>query len=164
MQDLCACIYAQAIPTQDVMFMLAMLTRLKCKADNIRSEMTSYYISNKAVDSTALSQCIEQEIIYKIKSKNSSDTTLAAQTGHCQNQNSGCSVRIPSVHIRMAILAVTVGRQAALWKEKGTRYSPDTPRLQGMRSTGGKGLRVPNLLGNRLFCTASSHFMFRHTL
>jgi hypothetical protein len=30
---------------------------------------------------------------------------------------------------------------------------------------GGAGplLRVPNLLGNRLFCTASSHFMFRHT-
>ena len=96
MQDLCACIYTQAIPTQDIMFMLAMLTRLKCKADNICSEMISYYISNKAVDSTALSQCIEQEIISKIKSKNSSDTTLAAQTGHCQNQNSGCSAKICS--------------------------------------------------------------------
>src|SRR5882762_8580425 len=33
-----------------------------------------------------------------------------------------------------------------------------TPRHAGQRLE----LRVPNLLGNRLFCTASSHFMFRH--
>src|ERR1700729_1492077 len=38
------------------------------------------------------------------------------------------SVQIPSVRIQMAILAATVERKAALWKEKGTRYLPDTPR------------------------------------
>src|SRR6202050_5373209 len=58
--------------------------------------MTSYYISNKTADSTALSQRIEQEIVYKTKHENSSDTALAAQTGHHRIQNSGCSTKICS--------------------------------------------------------------------
>ena len=86
MHDLCVCIYAQAIPTQDVMFMLALPTRLEHEADNIHSEMTSYYISNKAADSTALSECIEQEIMYKNKHKNCSDTALTIQTSSHHHQ------------------------------------------------------------------------------
>ena len=66
--------------------MLAMLTGLERKADNIRSEMTSYYVSNKTADSTVLSERIEQEIVYKIKRESSSDTALAAQSGR-RNQN-----------------------------------------------------------------------------
>src|SRR6202167_2174026 len=87
MRDLCARIYAQAVPTQDIMFMLAMLTGLEREADNTRSEMTSYYISNKTADSTALSERIEQEIVYKTKRESSSDTALAAQSSHRRNQN-----------------------------------------------------------------------------
>ena len=86
MCDLCARIYAQAIPTQDVMFMLAMLTGLEREVDNLRSEMTSYYISNKAANSTALSKCIEQEIVYKNKRENSSNTALTVQTSSCHHQ------------------------------------------------------------------------------
>ena len=88
MRDLCACIYAQAVPSQDIMFMLAMLTGLEREADNIRSEMTSYYVSNKTAVSTVLSERIEQEIVYKIKCESpSSDTALAAQSGHRRNHN-----------------------------------------------------------------------------
>jgi hypothetical protein len=67
MQDLCTHIYAQTVPTQDVMFMLAMLIALEHEAENICSEMTSYYISNKTTDSSALSERIEQEIVCKHK-------------------------------------------------------------------------------------------------
>jgi hypothetical protein len=77
------------------MFMLAMPTGLEREADNIRSEMTSYYVSNKNCDSTALSERIEQEIVYKIKRESSSDTALAAQSGHRRNQN-GRSTKICS--------------------------------------------------------------------
>jgi hypothetical protein len=90
MSDLCDHIYAQAVPTKDVMFMLTMLTGLECEADNIRSEMTSYYVSNKAADSSALSKHIKQEIMYKNKHKNPSDTALTAQARNCCNQGS-CS-------------------------------------------------------------------------
>ena len=94
MQDLCDCIYAQAVPTKDVMFMLAMLTGLEHKADNICSKMTSYYISNKAANSTALFECIEEEIMYKNKHENSSDTALAVHTSSSHNQPSNCSNKI----------------------------------------------------------------------
>jgi hypothetical protein len=97
MRDLCACIYAQVVPMQDIMFMLTMLTALKCEADNIHSEMTSYYVSNKMANSTALSERIEEEIVYKVKQETtSSDTTLAASSGNCRNQGSGRSTKICS--------------------------------------------------------------------
>ena len=95
MQDLCDC-NAQAVPTKNVMLMLAMLTGLEHKADNIRSKMTSYYVSNKAANSTALSECIEQEIMYKNKHENSSDTALAVYTSSCHNRPSNCSNKICS--------------------------------------------------------------------
>jgi hypothetical protein len=93
MRDLCDRIYTQAVPTKDVMFMLAMLTRLKNEADNIHSKMTCYYISNKAANSIALSEHIEQKIVYKNKRKNSPDTALAIQTSSCHNHtlNKICS-------------------------------------------------------------------------
>ena len=69
--------------------MLAMLTGLEREADNIRSKMTAYYISNKLADSSALSERIEQEIVYKNKRENSSDTALTAQSGNCRNQGQG---------------------------------------------------------------------------
>ncbi|KIM73306.1 hypothetical protein PILCRDRAFT_15337 [Piloderma croceum F 1598] len=54
-RDLCTCIFAQAVPTHDTMLMVIMLNALKREADHLRSEMTSYYVSNPDVDSTALS-------------------------------------------------------------------------------------------------------------
>ena len=54
-RDLCTHIFAQAVPTQDVLFMVAMLGTLKREADHIHSEMTSHYISNKTATSKALS-------------------------------------------------------------------------------------------------------------
>src|ERR1700733_704016 len=95
MRDLCAHIYAQTVPTQDVMFMLAMLTGLEREADNICSEMTLYYVSNKTADSSALSERIEQEIVYKNKCE-TSDTALAAQTGNRRNQGSNRSTKVCS--------------------------------------------------------------------
>jgi hypothetical protein len=77
------------------MFMLAMLTGLEREADNIRSEMTSYYVSNKTADSSALSERIEQEIVYKNK-RETSDTALAAQTGNRRNQGSNRSTKVCS--------------------------------------------------------------------
>ena len=65
------------------------------EADNICSEMTSYYVSNKTADSTALSKHIEQEIVYKNKCE-TSDTALAAQAGNHCNQGSNRSTKICS--------------------------------------------------------------------
>ena len=44
-RDLCTRIFAQAVPTFDILLMVAMLNALEHKADHIRSEMTSNYIS-----------------------------------------------------------------------------------------------------------------------
>jgi hypothetical protein len=81
-RDLCARIFAQAVPTQDVLFMVAMLGALEREADHIRSEMTSHYISNKTATSKALSERVEQEIVYKTRRENgSSETALAMHSG-----------------------------------------------------------------------------------
>jgi hypothetical protein len=53
--NLCTCIFSQAVPTFNVLFMVAMLNTLECEADHIQSEMTSYYISNVTATSSALS-------------------------------------------------------------------------------------------------------------
>jgi hypothetical protein len=88
-QDLCACIFTQAVPTQDVLFIVAMLGALKCEADHIYSEMTSHYISNKTATSKALSEHVEQEIMYKIRCENgSSQTALAMDAGKCNQGHS----------------------------------------------------------------------------
>jgi hypothetical protein len=63
--DLCTRIFAQAIPTFAVLFMVAMLNALERDADHIHSEMTSHYISNPTATSAPLSTRIEQEIVYK---------------------------------------------------------------------------------------------------
>jgi hypothetical protein len=81
-------IFAQAVPTQDVLFMVVMLGTLEQEVDHIYSEMTSYYISNKMVTSRALSEQVEQEIVYKTQCKNSSETALPAQTGNCRDISS----------------------------------------------------------------------------
>jgi hypothetical protein len=90
--DLCDRIFAQAVPTKDVLFMVAMLSALEREADHIRSEMTSYYISNKTADSKALSECVEQEIVYKTRRENGSDVALAMQTGGRRNQKPSTKV------------------------------------------------------------------------
>jgi hypothetical protein len=80
-QDLCTCIFAQAVPNYDTMLMVLMLNALKREADHIRSEMTLYYVSNQNADSAALSSQIEQVVIYKTQCENSSDSALAMRTG-----------------------------------------------------------------------------------
>ncbi|KIM91447.1 hypothetical protein PILCRDRAFT_636 [Piloderma croceum F 1598] len=57
--------------------------------------MTSYYISNKTANSTALAERIEQEIVYKNKCE-TSDTALAAQPGNCRHQSSNHSTKLCS--------------------------------------------------------------------
>jgi len=69
------------------MFMVAMLGVLEWEADHICSKMTSYYISNKTINSKALSKHVEQEIVYKTPCDNlSSNVALTMQTGGGQNQ------------------------------------------------------------------------------
>jgi len=56
LQDLCACIFAQAVPTFDILFMIAMLNALECEADHRHSKMTSHYISNTTTASALLAE------------------------------------------------------------------------------------------------------------
>jgi hypothetical protein len=85
--DLCTRIFSQAVPTFDVLFMVAMLNGLEREADHLRSEMTSYYITNTISTSEPLRKRIEQETIYKSRRENGpSDIALTAQTGR-RNQN-----------------------------------------------------------------------------
>src|SRR6267154_670835 len=94
--DLCTHIFSQAVPTFDVLFMVAMLNGLECEADHLRSEMTSYYITNTISTSEPLRKHIEQETIYKSRRENGpSDIALAAQTGR-RNQNYSNSTKICS--------------------------------------------------------------------
>ena len=58
-QDICTRIFAQAVSTFNVLFMVAMLNALEHEADHIRSEMTSHYISNAMATSAALLNHIE---------------------------------------------------------------------------------------------------------
>ena len=97
LRDLCTRIFAQAIPTFDVLFMVAMLNALECEADHIHSEMTSHYISNTTATATALSSRIEQEIVYKTHREGMSEVALLARSGKpfkkpqkvCSNMNCG---------------------------------------------------------------------------
>ena len=86
--DLCTHIFAQAVPTHDTMLMVIMLNALEREADHLRSEMTSYYVSNPNMDSTALSSRIKQEVIYKTRRENSSDSALVMRTAKnfCKTQ------------------------------------------------------------------------------
>jgi hypothetical protein len=61
--------------------MVAMLNALERKADHIRSEMTSHYISNATATSYALSNRIEQEIMYKTRREGPSEIALAVRPG-----------------------------------------------------------------------------------
>jgi hypothetical protein len=79
--DLCTRIFSQAVPTFDVLFMVAMLNALEREVDHIRSEMTSYYISNATATSSALSNRIEQETVYKNRRDGPSESALAIRTG-----------------------------------------------------------------------------------
>ena len=79
-RDLCTRIFAQAVPTFDVLFMVAMLNALERNADHIRSEMTSHYISNPTATSAPLSTRIEQEIVYKTRREGTSESALAMRT------------------------------------------------------------------------------------
>jgi hypothetical protein len=54
-RDLCTHIFAQAVPMRDTMLMVIMLNALEREADHLRSEMTSYYVSNPNATSAALS-------------------------------------------------------------------------------------------------------------
>ena len=97
LRELCTRIFAQAVPTFDVLFMVAMLNALEREADHIRSEMTSHYISNAAATAAALSSRIEQEIVYKTRREGVSETALMARSGKsfkkpqkvCSNSNCG---------------------------------------------------------------------------
>jgi hypothetical protein len=52
------------------------------EADHLRSEMTSYYITNTISTSDPLRKRIKQETIYKTRRENNpSDIALSAQTG-----------------------------------------------------------------------------------
>ena len=79
-RDLCTRIFAQAVPTHDTMLMVVMLNALEREADHIRSEMTSYYVSNPNSTSAALSSRVEQEVLYKTRRETSSDSALAMRT------------------------------------------------------------------------------------
>jgi hypothetical protein len=79
-RDLCTHIFAQAVPTHDTMLMVVMLNALEREADHIRSEMTSYYVSNPNSTSAALSSHVEQEVLYKTRCETSSDSALAMRT------------------------------------------------------------------------------------
>jgi hypothetical protein len=177
MRDLCDRIYAQAVPTKDVMFMLAMLTGLEREADNIRSEMTSYYVSNKAADSSALSERIEQEIVYKNKRENSSDTALTAQAGNRRNQGSrsqgSCSTKIcsnpicphPNGHLgsdcwekggamegkRDEVLA-----RCTRAREERERKKNDSPGASGIRrDKSGRAYIIDSISGNAIFLASA---------
>jgi hypothetical protein len=97
--DICTWIFAQAVPTFDVLFMVAMLDVLEREADHIWSEITSHYISNAMATSTALLNHIEQEIVYKMHREGPSDITLAIWPGKsfekpkkiCSNLNCKCT-------------------------------------------------------------------------
>jgi hypothetical protein len=52
--ELCSRIYSQLIPNGDVMFLVTMLNPLEQKANYIRSEMTSYFLSNPTATSAIL--------------------------------------------------------------------------------------------------------------
>lgn len=80
MRNLCTRIFAQSIPAEDVFFMVAMLNALEAKHDHLRSEMTSYYVSNSSSSSAALENRIAQETLYKTRCTNkSSEIALVAQ-------------------------------------------------------------------------------------
>jgi hypothetical protein len=81
LRDLCTRIFAQAVPTFDVLFMVAMLNALEREVDHIRSEMTSHYISNTTATASALSSRIEQEIVYKTCRERTSEAALMARSG-----------------------------------------------------------------------------------
>ena len=79
--------------------MVAMLNALEREAHHIRSEMTSHYISNATATSAALSNRIEQEIVYKTRREGPSESALAIRTGKaftkprkvCGNPNCKCT-------------------------------------------------------------------------
>jgi hypothetical protein len=71
--------------------MVAMLSALERNADHIHSEMT-YYISNKTADSKALSEHVEQEIVYKTRHENGSNIALVMQTNGQRNQKLSAKV------------------------------------------------------------------------
>ena len=81
------------LPTFDVLFMVAMLNALEREADHIRSEMTSHYISNATATLSALSNCIEQEVVYKTRWEGPSEIALTTHPGRalkrrmCSNPN-----------------------------------------------------------------------------
>jgi hypothetical protein len=88
--DLRSHIYTQAVPTQDVMFLVMMLNALEKKANHIRSQMTSYFLSNPTATSDVLANHISQEAIYKTKNDSSPEVALLAQL-KCTKSNKICS-------------------------------------------------------------------------
>ena len=70
-----------------------MLNALEREADHIRSEMTSHYISNATATSSALSNRIEQEVVYKTRREGPSEIALTTRPGRalmrrmCGNPN-----------------------------------------------------------------------------
>ena len=77
--DICTWIFAQAVPTFDILFMVAMLNALECEADHIRGQMTSYYVSNQNASLSARASRIEQEAVYKTRCEgDSSESALTA--------------------------------------------------------------------------------------
>jgi hypothetical protein len=85
LRDICARIYSQVVPTQDVMFLVLMLNALEQKADHIRSEMTLYFLSNPTATSEVLANRINQEVVYKTKTESSPEIALAAQHKHAKS-------------------------------------------------------------------------------
>ena len=79
LHELCSRIYSQLVPDEDVMFLVTMLNALEQKANHIRSEMTSYFLSNPTATSAVLANRINQEVIYKAKAESSSEIALTAQ-------------------------------------------------------------------------------------
>src|SRR5882762_5206979 len=65
-RDLCNRIFAQAVPTQDVLFMVTMLNALEREADHICSEMTGYYISNKTASLNTSSRKLCTKLLAKL--------------------------------------------------------------------------------------------------
>jgi len=65
-RDLCNRIFAQAVPTQDVLFMVTMLNALEHEADHIRSKMTGYYISNKTASLNTSSRKLCTKLLAKL--------------------------------------------------------------------------------------------------
>jgi len=83
LRDICTRIYAQVVPTQNVLFMVTMLNALEKKADHIRSKMTSYFLSNPTASADVLANRINQEVVYKTRTNPSfPNVALAAHSHH----------------------------------------------------------------------------------